>query len=274
MAMTASQTILMCEPGYFSVDYVINPWMQDQTGKVDRPLAMSQWERLRGILGNFINLAFVPAQPGVPDMVFTANAGLVRGDKVIVSRFASRQRQAEEPHVRKWFADNGYAVADWPEHVFFEGAGDALFDRELALLWFGHGFRSDVAAAGLIEAAIGCRTVALRLVDPRFYHLDTCLCPLDGGALLYYPGAFDQASQQTIIALLARDKRIAVSEADALGFACNAVSLGRHVILNHASTQLQASLRRACYEPVITPLSEFLKSGGAAKCLTLKLVEQ
>lgn len=271
--MNPSQTILMCEPGHFSVDYVINHWMSGQTGKVDRALAATQWERLRAILSSFLNLAFVPSQPGVPDMVFTANAGLVRGKKVIVSRFASRERQAEEPLVRAWFRQNGYALADWPQHVAFEGAGDALFDRELPVLWFGHGFRSDAAAAALIETAIGCRTVSLRLVDPRFYHLDTCLCPLDGGALLYYPAAFDQKSQEKIRALLPRKKRLEVGEADALAFACNAVSLGRHVVLNHASPELQAALRRAGYTPILTPLTEFLKSGGAAKCLTLKLVE-
>ena len=271
--MTASQTILMCAPGHFNVDYVINHWMKDQTGKVDRTLAGWQWERLRSVLSSFIKLAFVPVEPGVPDMVFTANAGLVRGKNVIVSRFASRERQAEEPLVRTWFQQNGYAVADWPQHVAFEGAGDALFDRERPVLWFGHGFRSDAAAAGLIEKAIGCRTVSLRLTDPRFYHLDTCLCPLDGGWLLYYPSAFDKESQEKICALLPRDKRLEVGEADALAFACNAVSLGRHVILNHASEALQGMLRRAGFTPILTPLSEFLKSGGAAKCLTLKLVE-
>jgi N-dimethylarginine dimethylaminohydrolase len=271
--MTQSQTILMCEPGHFNVDYVINHWMLDQTGKVDRALASSQWERLRSIVSDFIDLAFVPSEPGVPDMVFTANAGLVFGKKVIVSRFASRERQAEVPFVRTWFEQNGYAIADWPQEVAFEGAGDALFDRELPVLWFGHGFRSDAAAAGLIEKATRCPTVALRLIDPRFYHLDTCLCPLEGGWLLYYPAAFDRESQAKIRALVPEEKRVEVAETDALAFACNAVSLGRHVILNHASEGLQSALRRAGYIPMLTPLSEFLKSGGAAKCLTLKLVE-
>ncbi len=270
---TASQTVLMCEPGYFGVDYVINHWMQDQIGKVNRALAVRQWERLRGIMADLINVSFVAPQPGVPDMVFTANAGLVRGRNVIVSRFASRERQAEEPFIRSWFADNGYAIADWPQHVAFEGAGDALFDRALPILWFGHGFRSDAAAAPCIEKAIGCRTVSLRLTDPRFYHLDTCLCPLDGGWLLYYPAAFDAASQATIRALIPDAKRLEVAEADAVHFACNAVNLGRHVILNHASDALQATLRGAGFTPILTPLAEFLKSGGAAKCLTLKLVE-
>jgi N-dimethylarginine dimethylaminohydrolase len=232
-----------------------------------------QWERLRSIVSGFIDLAFVPSQPGVPDMVFTANAGLVCNEKVIVSRFASRERQAEEPFVRTWFQQNGYTIADWPEHVAFEGAGDALFDRALPMLWFGHGFRSEAAAAGEIERAIGCPTVSLRLIDPRFYHLDTCLCPLEGGSLLYYPAAFDRDSLATIRTLVPEVGRIEVEEPDALAFACNAVSLGRHVILNHASAALQRTLRRAGFTPILTPLSEFLKSGGAAKCLTLKLVE-
>ncbi|MFA5901896.1 MAG: arginine deiminase-related protein [Hyphomicrobium sp.] len=271
--MTANQTILMCEPGHFSVDYVINPWMENQTGMVDRARASRQWERLRTILSDFIKLAFVPSQPGVPDMVFTANAGLVHTGKVIVSRFASQHRRAEEPLIRAWFEENGYAIADWPQHVAFEGAGDALFDRKLPILWFGHGFRSDAAAAGAIERAISCRTVALRLVDPRFYHLDTCLCPLEGGWLLYYPGAFDQESLDKICALVTARKRIEVDEADALQFACNAVNLGKAVILNHASEKLIAHLRREGFDPMLTPLCEFLKSGGAAKCLTLKLSE-
>jgi arginine dihydrolase len=271
--MTASQTILMCPPRHFSVDYVINPWMRDQTGKVDRALAAWQWERLRSILSSFIKLAFVRSEAGVPDMVFTANAGLVRGGNVIVSRFASRERQAEEPLVRNWFQQNGYAMADWPENVAFEGAGDALFDRESPFLWFGHGFRSDAAAADCIENALGIPTVSLKLTDPRFYHLDTCLCPLEGGWILYYPPAFDQQSLKKIRSLTPVEKRLEVGESDALHFACNAVNLGQHVIFNHASEDLQTELRRAGFTPIVTPLSEFLKSGGAAKCLTLKLVE-
>ena len=271
--MMTQQAILMCEPGYFSVDYVINPWMRDQTGKVDRQLAMRQWQRLRDILANLIHLAFVRAEPGVPDMVFTANAGLVLGGKVIVSRFRAPERQGEEPYLHAWFAANGYDIASWPRDVAFEGAGDALLDRGQPILWVAHGFRSDAAAAALVENALGCNTFALELVDPRFYHLDTCLCPLEGGWLLYYPGAFAADSQKNIRALVPSNRRIEVSEADAAQFACNAVNVGRHVILNHASQELQAELRRTGFIPILTPLTEFMKSGGAAKCLTLKLAE-
>ena len=141
------------------------------------------------------------------------------------------------------------------------------------MLWIGHGFRTDAAAPALVAKVFGCETAALELVDPRFYHLDTCLCPLEGGWLLYYPAAFAPEARDKIRALVPAEKRIEVSEADAAHFACNAVNIGQKVILNHASDELQVRLKGAGFMPIQTALSEFMKSGGAAKCLTLKLVE-
>ncbi|HUY67931.1 MAG TPA: nitrate reductase, partial [Alphaproteobacteria bacterium] len=117
------------------------------------------------------------------------------------------------------------------------------------------------------------RAVPLRLVDPRFYHMDTCLCPLAGGYLMYYPPAFEAESRAKIESEIAPGKRIAVGDEDALAFACNAVDLEGHIFLNQATPALQEKLRAAGLTPVITPLSEFHKAGGTAKCLTLKLVE-
>jgi N-dimethylarginine dimethylaminohydrolase len=267
------QTILMCPPDYFGVDYVINPWMENQVGKADQALAVRQWNHLREELAKQAVLAFMQPEPGLPDMVFTANAGFVVGDKVVLSRFHAQQRQGEEVFDRLWFEKHGFTLLDWPQHVPFEGAGDALIDRGQSLIWIGHGFRSDATAPAHLEDITGRRTVALKLINPRFYHLDTCLCPLEGGWLLYYPQAFSPGSQGKIKELVPEDKRIPVSDEDALGFACNAVDLNRHVFLNDASEDLQNRLRQAGFTPVLTPLSEFMKAGGAAKCLTLKLVE-
>jgi N-dimethylarginine dimethylaminohydrolase len=263
----------MCAPDYFGVDYVINAWMKDQVGKSDRALAIRQWQGLRDLLASYTDMAFEPPQPKVPDLVFTANAGLVLGDKVIVSRFRDVERQAEEPYLRNWFAANHFTITDWPQNIPFEGAGDCLLDRGQELIWAGHGFRSDAASPPVIEKIMKRRTVGLKLVDPRFYHLDTCFCPLEGGWLLYYPAAFDKDTQEKIAAEVSESKRIAVTDDDALRFACNAVELDRHIFMNDASDALQGRLRRAGFTPLLTPLSEFLKAGGGAKCLTLKLVE-
>jgi N-dimethylarginine dimethylaminohydrolase len=271
--MMSLQTILMCPPDHFEIAYVINPWMEGQFANTNAELARRQWDGLRAAIAPHVKVALEPPQRDLPDIVFTANAGLVLGGKVIVSRFRSPERRGEEPHHRAWFADYGFEILDWPENLPFEGAGDALFDRGQGLLWAGHGFRSDVAVPAMLEKLLGRRTAPLNLIDPRFYHLDTCLCPLEGGFLLYFPPAFDEGSRALIQSLVAPDKRIEVDEADALKFCCNAVDLDRHVFMNGASEALRSRLRDAGFTPVITPLSEFMKAGGAAKCLTLKLVE-
>ncbi len=273
MMTSAPQTILMCPPDHFEIAYVINPWMEGQFANTDDGLAHRQWNDLRNAIAKHAQVALEPPERDLPDIVFTANAGLVRGQRVILSCFLSKERQGEEKHNRAWFAANGFEILDWPQDIFFEGAGDALFDRGQDLLWVGHGFRSDEAVPALLEKRLGCKTAALNLIDPRFYHLDTCLCPLAGGYLLYFPAAFDEKSRALIESLVPPEKRIAADEEDALKFCCNAVDLDGHVFLNDASEALRARLRDAGFTPVITPLSEFMKAGGGAKCLTLKLVE-
>jgi N-dimethylarginine dimethylaminohydrolase len=270
---SACPTIVMCAPAHYGVDYVINPWMEHQLGKADHAIATVEWHELRRFLEHVANLEFIEPQPGLPDMVFTANAGLVIEGAAIVSRFRTSERRGEEPFFRAWFERRGLKIAEWPEDVAFEGAGDALLDRGRPLIWCGQGFRSSEDAPPLIEKIFERRTIALQLVDPRFYHLDTCFCPLSGGRLLYYPLAFDEASRRTIEANVPAENRIEASDEDALRFACNAVEAGGRIFINEASPELRARLRDVGLEPIITPLSEFLKAGGGAKCLTLRLDE-
>ena len=116
-------------------------------------------------------------------------------------------------------------------------------------------------------------TPSLKLVDTRFYHLDTCFCPLEGGFLLYYPPAFDDDSRAEIERRVPAARRIAIAEEDALAFACNAVGIDSTVIVNRATPALARTLARDGFEVVQTPLSEFMKAGGSAKCLTLRLDE-
>lgn len=271
--MTQQQKILMCPPDYYGVDYVINAWMEGQCGKTDRDLAHKQWNGLRAIIEKYAQVEIVPAQPGLPDMVFTANAGIVLGNTVVVSRFRAKERQGEEPHFLEWFRSYGFDCYDWPQNVVFEGAGDALWDRAHPVLWIGSGFRSGPEAPALLEKVYGRRAIPMKLVDPRFYHLDTAMCPLTGGYLMYFPQAFAPESLAEIEALVPPDHRIQVTEDDATQFSCNAVELSGHVIMNGATQSLQDKLRGAGFEPVLTPLGEFFKAGGTAKCLTLKLVE-
>lgn len=272
MSTSPRPRVLMCPPTHFSVDYDINPWMTGNRDQADRGRAQRQWENLHALVADAADVELIPHVPGLPDMVFTANAGLVYRDLAVPSRFRHAERAGEEPHFTQWFAGARFAV-DLLDGIEFEGAGDALLDRAAPRLWFGYGHRSDARAAAALQERLGLEVVPLRLVDPRFYHLDTCLCPLSGGELLYFPAAFDETAQAAIAARVPEDQRIAVSEEDALAFACNAVNLDNVVILNRASAALRQALAAHGYRVRETPLDEFLKAGGSAKCLTLRLDE-
>ncbi|MGJ3250957.1 MAG: TIGR00300 family protein [Elainellaceae cyanobacterium] len=271
--MDNSIRFLMCPPHHYDVDYVINPWMEGNIHRSSRDRAEEQWNKLYQVLTEHITVDLVKPQKGSPDMVFTANAGLVLGKTVVLSRFFHPERQGEEPHFKAWFEEQGYTVHELPKGLPFEGAGDALLDREGRWLWAGYGFRTELDAHPYLAKWLDIEILSLRLMDERFYHLDTCFCPLTGGYLLYYPPAFDAYSNRLIEMRVPADKRIAITEVDAVNFACNAVNVDRTIFLNQASDMLKGRLADANFDVIETPLTEFLKAGGAAKCLTLRVTE-
>jgi lysine-ketoglutarate reductase/saccharopine dehydrogenase-like protein (TIGR00300 family) len=271
--MSDKVRILMCAPHHYDVDYVINPWMEGNIHRSSRDLAEAQWDKLYQVLQTYATIDLVEPQKGWPDMVFTANAGLILGNKVILSRFFHPERQGEEPYFQAWFESQGYQVHLLPKNLPFEGAGDALMDRAENLLWAGYGFRSELDAHPYLAKWLDVEVLSLRLVDRRFYHLDTCFCPLTDGYLLYYPAAFDTYSNRLIELRVPVDKRIAIDEADAVNFACNTVNIDKIVVMNKVSDGLKRILAERGFTVVETPLTEFLKAGGAAKCLTLKVTE-
>src|SRR5438874_13766215 len=105
---SASPSLLMCPPDFYGVEYVINPWMEGNVHRADHELAIKQWRALADILEKFATLDLASPQPGLPDMVFTANAGVVLGNEIVLSRFFHRERRGEEPHFREWFSSRGF----------------------------------------------------------------------------------------------------------------------------------------------------------------------
>ena len=270
---SARDKILMCPPDYFTVDYVINPWMAGHESSLDIDLAEKQWTELRDAIAEYADVVEMQPQPELPDMVFTANAGAVYGNKAIASHFMPHERRPEEQHFKTWFRDNGFDLLDLDDKIGFEGAGDCLRDRRGPWLWTGYGFRTEIEAHKEIQEFFDLELVSIKLVDSRFYHIDTCFCPLTDGFLMYHPPAFDFDSRIAIESRIPPHKRIIVDTFDAGNFACNAVNVGDMVFLNKASEPLKARLMLAGFKVREVNLSEFLKAGGSAKCLTLKVVE-
>lgn len=262
----AQPTILMCPPEQYAIEYEINPWMhRDQPS--DRTRARAQWNALYELLMQLgVDVRLLEPQPGWPDLVFTANAGLIWHSTVFLSSFRHPARQGETPIDKAWFEREGFNTVSLPAGMVFEGAGDALFCGDT--LYGGYLIRSDAQAFHWLGQRMNCRVIPLQLVDPHYYHLDTCFCPLDPETAIYYPPAFDPYARQ---ALLAIPHLIPVQPEEAARFACNAVVVGKHVIMNTGCPKLAADLSAKGFTPHETPLDEFLKAGGSAKCLTLRL---
>jgi len=265
---------LMCEPKFFEVCYVINPWMEGNQGKVNRELAQRQWENLHDIVARLASVSLIEPVSGLPDMVFTANAGLVRrkeggGKEFIVSSFRHAERQPEEKFFEKFFSSHGYRVRHLRKETIFEGAGDALFDSQ-GMLWAGSGIRSEPRALHEIIEVLNVEAIGLELVDPRWYHLDTAFCPLPEGQAIAYEKAFARKSVEALNHAFG-ENIIWVSEQDAKKFACNAISIDQRVILHRASPELKSALAQRGFEVIEINVSEFIKAGGACKCLTLEI---
>jgi N-dimethylarginine dimethylaminohydrolase len=259
--------ILMCKPDYYGIEYEINPWMSRSRGAhVEK--AHRQWQTLYETLAGLgVRVALIEPRQGLPDLVFTANAGLVFGKRFFSSRFRHEVRARETPHFDRWFAEHGFAVEHLPEGHYFEGAGDALFCGRT--LFAGYRIRSDVRGHQWLGQELGRQVLPVELINPRFYHLDTCFCPLRTGEALYHPGAFDVYGRRVIEGNI--PKLIAVNEQEAHRFGCNAVVVGKTVVHNSGCEKMAADLKAAGYETIAVELDEFLKAGGSAKCLTLRL---
>jgi N-dimethylarginine dimethylaminohydrolase len=262
--------LLVCPPDFFGIEYEINPWMR-LSNRVDHERAVRQWHGLMQVFEHDLGVILERMTParGLPDLVFTANAGLVVGRTAVVSRFRYPERQREESHFEDWFRSQGYELVILEKSLCFEGAGDLLGFPDY---WFG-GYRprSDIRAFPVLSERFQREIIPLELVDNRFYHLDTCLCPLSGGELLYFQPAFDPYGQAAIAERIPDERRLAVPENEALQFACNAVCIGKHVVLPSGCPTTERLLHERGYQPHPVPLDEFMKSGGSAKCLTLAL---
>ena len=265
--MTTNARILMCPPDHYGIEYEINPWMDCRQG-ADRHVAMTQWQDLRRLLEQAgATIDCLEPVAGMPDLVFTANAAMIHGKVAIPARFRHPQRQVEESFAQAWLAEHGFQLRSLKPDTYFEGAGDALFCGDTLLA--GYRIRTAIGGHQQVGDLLNCRVISLELVDPRYYHLDTCFCPLAPGAAIYYPPAFDAYGQRALREVVG--ELIPVAEPEAWNFACNAVVVGRTVVTNVGCPELHRELESRGYTPIATPLGEFVKSGGSAKCLTLRL---
>jgi N-dimethylarginine dimethylaminohydrolase len=257
----------MCPPDEFGIEYSINPWMDVHHG-VDAVQAHRQWQALRDTLTTAgATVEVLPAQPGVPDLVFTANAGLVDGDRVALATFRHEQRQPERITTAQWFAEHGFVVDELPLPLVQEGAGDALPFRDRLVA--GHGMRSRLSAYDHLARTNGLAIQPVRLIDPRLYHLDIVFCPLDDRSALVAPSGMARDDARALVESI--PDAIIVEHSEALQFVANSVVVGRTIVMPKVPSEIGRALEARDFAVVECPMSEFQKAGGACRCLTLAL---
>ncbi len=265
--LVSGRRYLMCPPAHFDVSYSINPWM-DVAVPIDRARAQHQWDELVATMrAAGAQVEVLPAAPGLPDLVFTANLGLVDGETFIPARMRHAERRAEPALAQRWFAEHGYAIRHLGDDVVQEGAGDALaFDGTLV-----GAYRTRSSASAYVDLArmVGARILPVELTDPRFYHLDIVFCPLDATSALVALDKLDEESARLLRALV--PDPIVLTDEEVEAFSANAVVVDRTVIMPSCSARLASALRARAFEPVVVDVSEFIRAGGGPRCLTLAL---
>lgn len=254
--------ILMCPPTEYDIEYEINPWM-DMQNQPDRFLAKKQWQ---GVYDTYIKLGveveLIEQVKGLPDMVFTANGGIVRGKTFISGNYRYKERKGEEAHFQKWFKEHGYEIKTLQHYQ--GGEGDALFYK--GTLYMGYGFRSELEVHQEIKEIFGVPTVSLQLIDPYFYDFDMTFCPLGDRGVFYYPDAYDAQSQEKAAGI---EGAIAITKDQAANYICNSVYVKGKLLMDYRDDDLKQKLKKLDIEPIILNMSEFKKAGGGIKCLTL-----
>ena len=272
------KNILMCKPTYFDVKHFLLNDHMTMIKDVDKWKAGFQWKKLRSTLhNNGVNLEFIEPKNRLVDMVFSANGGLIYKNKALVSKFSAEPREREQKEYFNYFTNNGYDVYNM--HNYFEGAGDALFSHNKKHLWIGYGFRSSLASMFEINNILNDENIdihSLQLVDGRWYHLDTCFCPIGKDSLLLYENAFTPKSLTKIYSVYDENKVIKVTAEDAINFACNSICIpsitNSATIIGHKfSKELKYNLFDRDFNVIENDMSEFLLSGGSTKCCVLSI---
>ncbi len=279
--MAQSPLYLMTDPEHFDVSYQINPWMDPNAWRADpagrHAAAKSASAHLAAALRSTgARIETIAAVAGLPDLVFPANAAVVLDGRVLLARFRYPERQGEEPVFRAAFEAlkrRGLVddIFELPDGVFQEGAGDSIWDADRSFFWAGYGPRSSRESIGTIEQTFGQDVVPLELATDRFYHLDTCFCPLAGGYVLYYPAAFTPDALSEILARVPDDRRIEAADTEAEAFCVNAINLDTRLIMARAPESLKAKLAARGFVVTEVDLAPFILSGGASYCMTLRL---
>lgn len=259
--------VLLCPPTHFEIAYQINPWM-NPSNNVDKKIVQKEYNELKQTYQELgCEIVEIPQKNGLPDMVFAANYGFPLGNMFIKSNFKFKERKEEAEIAKEHFKKQGFTIKELPLHISFEGQGDLLTNGTDYFL--GWGKRTDQEAANYISDILQKEVIDLKMVDPFYYHLDTCFLPIDDETVIINPSSFDEAGREKISDYFTNI--IPASPEDNMQLACNGVVVGKTIVMNRGvSQELKEAIAKNGYMVREVATREYLKSGGSVKCLTLE----
>ena len=262
--MRLNTELLVSDAIHFRVDYEINPYMHTET-QPDQATAVAEHEAIvaaHRAAGR--RVAHLPSAPECPDMVFPANAALVRGNRAVLGDLPP-ERKAERPYFQEWLIGHGFDIIEAP--FPFSGQGDALAIGDVVLA--GYGQRTDRRMHDVLAQELGYQVVPLRTVSPCWYDLDLAVAVIDSQTLAYCPDALDEPSRRRLRELGMH--LIEVSVAEAARVALNLISDGDTVTMSRGAPRLAATLRARGLRVVELTTTELAKGGGGVRCTALTL---
>ena len=262
--------LLLCSSDYFRIEYEINPWMKI-SDNADAAQVLKQYQVLKDtILSTGIEVEEILPDKLYPDMVYTANYGFIQGKKFIQANFKYEQRRGEAGLASEYFREKGFEIHTLPQDIYFEGEGDLLKNGNRYFL--GHGKRTMQESAPYLEKILQSEIIPLKLVDPYYYHLDTCFAPLTADTVIVNPESFTVEGMKLIRSSF--KNIIHASKEDNKVLACNLVKYKNHIITGKGITeQLKKYLQDFGYQVHEVPMSQYIKGGGSVKCCSL-IVEE
>ncbi len=237
--------------------------------KVDPERTHEEFDNLKNIYKKIgLDVWIMDPEPGLPDMVYTANCGFVIDNLFIKANFRYQQRRKESDFAEKLFRQKKFKIATLPSNVYFEGQGD-LFFRD-GKFFAAYGRRTSKKAIGHLENILGEKIITFMVKkDPYFFHLDTCFAPLGKGKVIIHPASFSNDDIDKIKKNFR--KVITVSKKDNPFFCCNIVATDDAVIVGKGmSKDIKRTLEKEGLKVFETPMNEYFKGGGSVKCTTLE----
>jgi N-dimethylarginine dimethylaminohydrolase len=252
--------------------------------KVRRSSVIKHHHQLELALTNTITYTLEEPHHALPDIVFTANAGLclprLPKKTILLPHMKYKQRQEELSYLERIFRNLHLNIIAYPGNEPFEGQAELKWFHGGTKAVCGYGHRSTKKtfaelnhffkklyhAHGLTPPEL----LVLPLASSDYYHLDVAMLEFDDSKCIVHKKALSAASIVKLEKFLGKENVYVIDVKDT--FCLNAVIDGPHLITHKLTADVKEMLETITGRSVkMIDTYEFERSGGSVRCMTLDI---